>query len=503
MLRARVRGARLAVPTLLVGVILIAMLSASSAAAAGPVLPVPDTLWKPAEGSVPASGNYVYLVSDPNEFVGLGRTYLYTQADATITVIGSGGYFDVEGNEHWTGQFWPGQSTFEPGYYPVTTQEQPPWLDWYGEGRGVGAPLGWFAVDSVEYTGGVLTAIDLRFEQNGGPGTPTLHGAIHWRADDPTQPPDPILPVPDMLWQPAPGSTPDTVNFVYLQSDPGDPVGRGGTYLYTQADSIIKVSANRGLLTLSINGDVSWRGQFCAMKGLTSLQAGYYPDLQRYPFHYNPVRGGLNVGGPGYGTNQLTGWFAVDDVTYSDGVLTSIDLRFEQHGDGGTTALHGEIHWRADDPTQPPGPVLPVPDTLWRPAADPAPDADTYVYLDSDAGDFIGQGQEYLYTEPESDIAVSQSGGYLSVSVGGWQGDFEAMIGLTSLQAGYYPGMKRYLFENPARGGLDWSGHSRGSNTLTGWFAVDDIEYVGGEAPRPSTFASSSIARAEPLLCTA
>jgi hypothetical protein len=35
----------------------------------------------------------------------------------------------------------------------------------------------------------------------------------------------------------------------------------------------------------------------------------------------------------------------VDRITYVDNVLTSIDLRFEQHCEGGSTALRGAMHW--------------------------------------------------------------------------------------------------------------------------------------------------------------
>ena len=80
------------------------------------------------------------------------------------------------------------------------------------------------------------------------------------------------------------------------------------------------------------------------MNTLTQLQPGYYAGLQRYPFH-NPVLGGLDWSGDGRGCNTLKGWFTVDSVTYVGSTLTAIDLRFEQHCEGGTTALHGAIHW--------------------------------------------------------------------------------------------------------------------------------------------------------------
>ena len=88
-----------------------------------------------------------------------------------------------------------------------------------------------------------------------------------------------------------------------------------------------------------------WFGDFKAMDNLAQLQPGYYGNLLRYPFH-NPARGGLSWSGQGRGCNTLTGWFVVDSVAYSSGVLSAIDLRFEQHCEGGTAALHGQIRWR-------------------------------------------------------------------------------------------------------------------------------------------------------------
>jgi hypothetical protein len=82
------------------------------------------------------------------------------------------------------------------------------------------------------------------------------------------------------------------------------------------------------------------------MSGITELQPGYYANLERYPFH-NPANGGLDWIGEGRGCNTLTGWFAVDSVTYNSGTLSAIDLRFEQHCEGGPAALHGQIHWTA------------------------------------------------------------------------------------------------------------------------------------------------------------
>ncbi|MDD4912448.1 MAG: Ig-like domain-containing protein [Sideroxydans sp.] len=154
----------------------------------------------------------------------------------------------------------------------------------------------------------------------------------------------PVNPSPAGLWQPTPGSTPATGNFVYLQSDVGDYIGLGQTYTYTPATAVLTFSENGGLFSVNVNGNTWWYGNFQTGNTVSQLQIGFYPGLQRYPFH-NPVFGGLSWYGDGRGCNTEKGWFAVDNVTYVSGVLTAIDLRFEQNCEGGATALHGAIHW--------------------------------------------------------------------------------------------------------------------------------------------------------------
>jgi hypothetical protein len=57
------------------------------------------------------------------------------------------------------------------------------------------------------------------------------------------------------------------------------------------------------------------------------------------------VTGGLSWSGQGRGCNTLSGWFIIDNVTYSGVTLSSIDLRFEQRCEVTGPALHGKIHW--------------------------------------------------------------------------------------------------------------------------------------------------------------
>lgn len=154
----------------------------------------------------------------------------------------------------------------------------------------------------------------------------------------------PFNPPPAGLWQPAPGSTPASGNYVYLQSDPGDYIGHGQTIIFTPLNSALSVTASGGLLSVNIAGNSSWSGNFQSPNSLSQLMPGYYPGVLRYPFN-NPVLGGLSWYGDGRGCNTLLGWFTVDNIAYINGVLAAIDLRFEQQCEQGTTALHGAIHW--------------------------------------------------------------------------------------------------------------------------------------------------------------
>ncbi len=73
------------------------------------------------------------------------------------------------------------------------------------------------------------------------------------------------------------------------------------------------------------------------------MQAGYYGEIQR--FGGNPTRGSMDWSGEGRGCNTLSGWYVIDSIAFTGGVLDSIDMRFEQHCEERTPALRGKIHW--------------------------------------------------------------------------------------------------------------------------------------------------------------
>jgi len=313
--------------------------------------PIPATLWQPDSSQLPASGNYLYLESTSGDYIGGGRRYLYTRANATLNVSASGAHLGVNigGDQNWSGDFQGLQAmtALTAGYYDGL-QRYPfnnpvlGGLSWSGEGRGCNQLSGWFVIDSISYSNGSLSALDLRFEQYCDSNSAPLHGKLHWTANDTTAAPGPVLPLPSGLWAPDSSFVPPAGNYVYLVSDQGDYIGAGMTSLLTPPASPITMDTN---LTAALRIDVGgWSGNFVGMNSLSQLKPGYYGGLQRYPFQ-NAIKGGMDWSGNGRGCNTLSGWFVVDRVSYSLGALTSVDLRFEQHCEGGTAALHGVIHW--------------------------------------------------------------------------------------------------------------------------------------------------------------
>lgn len=266
-------------------------------------------------------------------------------------------------------------------------------------------------------------------------------------------------------------------NQVVLTSDAGDYIGGGGSYSYTNSDAEIHLSASATSILLSISGDQRWNATFQVPSG-SQLAPRSYTDATRWPFQGSGA--GLSWYGEGRGCNTLTGFFTIDSLRWSGGVgssLLGIDMRFEQHCEGASPALRGTIHWRADDPTVAPGPVTPIPTSLWQPPPGAVPSIGNVTYLQSDPGEYVGQGATTLY---QTSISVAGTGRHATVSVGGYHGEFEGMDSISELQVGYYSHLMRYPFNNPVRGGLDWFGNGVGCNTLTGWFIVDRVNYVNG-----------------------
>ena len=258
------------------------------------------------------------------------------------------------------------------------------------------------------------------------------------------------------------------VTRIALQSDPGDYVGQGRSHVYTNADALIDVSRQFGSIRVSVHGDETWTGRFSTLRS-SRPEVGMYHTAD------------LNWEGEHRTCGTANGWFAIDEVAYSGESLTEIILRFEQSCTdvGSGPALHGEISWSAYDTTSPPGPITPPPADLWRPA--PGIMSFGTYYLESEEGDYIGQGQVY----GPGPVTVEGSGNSLAIQAGeDWRSEFYGMISIDQLEPGYYAGLQRAGFHNPVKGGFTWRGMARGCSEPLSWVVIDRIEFVADEVSR-------------------
>jgi hypothetical protein len=120
----------------------------------------------------------------------------------------------------------------------------------------------------------------------------------------------------------------------------------------------------------------------------------------------------------------------------------------------------------------------------WQPPAGATPASGTYVYLESESNDYIGQGQTRTYTQTNAQILMSTSGARVRITVSGsedWTGEFLASDDLDRIVIGFWGDLPLYPPANPDDGGISWSGEGRSCTSATGWFIVDRVGFSGGE----------------------
>src|SRR6185436_5873209 len=178
------------------------------------------------------------------------------------------------------------------------------------------------------------------------------------------------------------------------------------------------------------------------------------------------------------------GWFVVDSVSYDNGSLTALDLRFEQGCYAGAGTTRGKIHWRSDDPSIPPGPVNPPPAGLWEAPASSLPASGNYFYIEGDPGEYITGGLTQLYTPPIAnfDSATFEHEfivGAGSATLANLSINIDRMYSIPRLQPGYYPEVQRVFLHNPSVAGLEVIANSRFCELVSGWFVIHSITYTG------------------------
>jgi hypothetical protein len=113
------------------------------------------------------------------------------------------------------------------------------------------------------------------------------------------------------------------------------------------------------------------------------------------------------------------------------------------------------------------------------------PSSGTFLYMNSQQGDYIGQGVEQLYTSADTNITGSLPQGGTQFSGSAIQGNYThwwyvniAAPAGQPLTVGSYTGAFRAPFRPDGSPGLDVYGDGRGCNTLTAQFDVNDIQYA-------------------------
>jgi hypothetical protein len=153
-----------------------------------------------------------------------------------------------------------------------------------------------------------------------------------------------------------------------LGPDAGDYIGGGQSRLFTLDDASItsRYSDSGGHFSLTVfpfSGGF-WFLDLAAPQG-SRLEPGAYDGAIRYPFQ-SPSQPGLSVSGDGRGCNTLTGRFDVLDAAFGpNGYIERLHARFEQHCEGGTPALYGEVNIV----NPPPPPPLQILLTINKPGA--------------------------------------------------------------------------------------------------------------------------------------
>lgn len=309
-----------------------------------------DGLWQPAAGKTPFTGSYVYLQGEQTEYMTQGQSSLSTRANSVLDVGMEHGRINVkvDGNQRWRAYFegYNSTTTLKPGYYEAPQNAA---MDFSGEGRGCGSS-GWFIVDDVTYDGAKVKSLDLRFEMRCDPHAEAMQGKIHWEADESFTAPA-AAPVPAGLWVP-PAGLPDLDTFAYFEGAPGNFISQGKSYLLTAETSRVIAGDYPGWFSLlmlpkDITNSTQWSIQVRTMDAYKRFQKGYYGNLQRV-ISYNPLYGGVDVGGAGRSCNRGQGWFVVDDVAYQGDKLAMIELRVEYRcNDLGLeiSPVNGKIRW--------------------------------------------------------------------------------------------------------------------------------------------------------------
>jgi hypothetical protein len=140
---------------------------------------------------------------------------------------------------------------------------------------------------------------------------------------------------------PAPAQT-----LLYVNSQPGDPVGQGKQQTFTPADGTFTLRAFDTGLSVGFHPpdfSQSWNLNFGPATGV-KFTNGEYEGAQRFA---TPTRPRLDVNGYS-GCNTTAGRFLLSELVVApDGTVERLAVDFEQHCDGAPPALYGSMRYNS------------------------------------------------------------------------------------------------------------------------------------------------------------
>lgn len=114
------------------------------------------------------------------------------------------------------------------------------------------------------------------------------------------------------------------------------------------------------------------------------------------------------------------------------------------------------------------------------PPAITLPTSGSFLYIHSETGDWVGQGQERLFTSADGALGGalrgSRFGGAVYLASTTWSVGLAAPEG-QPLVVGSYTGAARLAFQPAGSSGLEVTGEGHGCNTLTGQFDVTQVAF--------------------------
>lgn len=233
-------------------------------------------------------------------------------------------------------------------------------------------------------------------------------------------------------------------------SETGDYIGQGQTRSYTGADSAISVSGDSQLLTMSVRrGSDNWYVELSAARG-QRLQPGRYYLAERSSFRTGRSPG-IDIGGNGRGCNRVWGSVYIQQIEFgANDAVTALEATGQQRCErDNAPLLTAKLRYNV------------------QPMA---------LTLDSDAGDYIGQGLRKDYAGDTSTFAMSGNDSYFIYSASGQRDTWMAILRPPTGQAlrpGTFP-ITRFGDANSF--GFDFSGSGRGCNRVAGSVTINAVD---------------------------